>query len=230
MIRIILSLSMLMALVAGSAQTLDFDITDFSSISFGVPGDLYLTQGSTEKVSVKGSDEAIDQLVIEKKGSRLVIRSKDRNWSWRGFRRSSLTISVTFKDLESLKVSGSGSVFGENKFQLASDLELSVSGSGNMSLEVEARSLEARVSGSGDIEIGGSADQADMRISGSGKVRGDDFKVKSAEASISGSGSCYIEVEEEIVANISGSGNVYYRGDPDRVLSNASGSGRIRKM
>ncbi len=47
---------------------------------------------------------------------------------------------------------------------------------------------------------------------------------------ISGSGNVEINVKDELDATISGSGSVSYKGSPSKVNSNASGSGKVRKI
>ncbi|MEQ9006965.1 MAG: head GIN domain-containing protein, partial [Ekhidna sp.] len=150
--------------------------------------------------------------------------------SWgNGWRRSEVTIYVTMKEIEGLSVSGSGNIESKGKLQ-TEDVRLSVSGSGDIDLEMESDELDIRISGSGSISLNGNAEEAEAKISGSGRVKAEDLKVQVFEASISGSGSCYITATEEVNARISGSGSVYYSGDPKRVISNSSGSGKVRKM
>jgi hypothetical protein len=54
-------------------------------------------------------------------------------------------------------------------------------------------------------------------------MEADHYSVK-----ISGSGKCKINVGDSLEANISGSGSVYYKGDPDKIRSNVSGSGKVK--
>jgi hypothetical protein len=86
------------------------------------------------------------------------------------------------------------------------------------------------VSGSGKIYASGSASRVKTSISGSGKVLAADLQANSCEVRISGSGDVEINVKDQLDANISGSGSVSYRGNPGKVNSHASGSGRISKM
>lgn len=211
-----------------SAQKRTIDVSEFSELSFGIPGVLYLTQGSNEKVEIECSDSVFERIEFEMKGDKLVIRNENNSGWKNGFKGSDVRIYVTMKDIEHIGVSGSGSVEGKNTIN-TDDLQLAVSGSGDIDLNVTAREVALRISGSGSIRLDGEAERSDARISGSGKVRADDFSVKTFEASISGSGSCYITASEEITAKISGSGSVYYSGDPDRLVSNSSGSGKIRR-
>ncbi len=210
-----------------SAQKRTLDLGSFSEVSFGTAGTLYITQGSNESVEVRCSDELFDKLEFEVTGDRLAIRKKSR-WDW-GSLGGTLDVYITMKEVEGLSVSGSGDIIGQNQID-ADELKLRVSGSGDIELEADASELDIRISGSGGMELKGTADEAEVKISGSGKVRADDMEVKIFKASISGSGRCYITATEEINASISGSGSVYYSGDPDRVISNSSGSGKVRKM
>lgn len=217
-----------MMAISATAQKRTIDVSSFSELSFGIPGVLYLTQGSDEKVEIDCSDSVFEKIEFEMKGDRLVIRNEnDRSWR-NGFNGSDVRIYITMKNIEQIGVSGSGSIEGRNTIN-TEDLKLSVSGSGDIDLEVNSKEVAFRISGSGSIRLDGEADRSDARISGSGKVRANDFEVKTFEASISGSGSCYITASEEITAKISGSGSVYYSGDPDRLISNSSGSGKIRR-
>jgi hypothetical protein len=86
------------------------------------------------------------------------------------------------------------------------------------------------ISGSGKISATGSSDKVKTSISGSGKLLAADFATKSCHVRISGSGDVEINVKDELDASISGSGSVSYKGDPSRVNSHSSGSGKVRKM
>ena len=220
-------LSILMTAGLAFSQKRTVDVGSFSKVSLGINANLFITQGSNEKVTIDCSDSDFDKIEFEMAGDRLTIRRKNRNWGGDNFR--DVDIYVTMKEIERISLSGSGSIKGENSFDTG-DLSLAISGSGDMDLSLDSEDVEIKISGSGDISLKGNAGETAARISGSGKVRAEDLTVSIFEASISGSGSCYITVTEEIVANISGSGNVYYGGEPARVNSNSSGSGKIRKL
>ncbi len=217
----------LMVALSISAQRREVDVDNFSEISFGLPGTLYLTQGDNDKVEIECSDESFERIEFKMDGSKLKIQNE--RGSWRNWNNEKVKVYVTMRDIEGIRVSGSGDLIGENRFD-TDDLYLIVSGSGSIEIRTNSEDVDLGVSGSGSIELNGSADSADISISGSGKVRAKDFEVGVCEVSISGSGSCYITALKEIDAQISGSGSVYYGGNPDRVRSNSSGSGKIRKL
>lgn len=205
------------------------DVPTFTEINLRSGGKVYLTQGNTQKVELRGDRDVLDKIETDVRGGKLSIRHRSSgswfNWSGNG----DFEVYITVRDIEGLSVSGSGRIIGENKFSVK-DLDLSVSGSGKMDIEASARDVEMSVSGSGKILVAGTAERAYSTISGSGRIKAEDLRAESYKVRISGSGSCEIYAKEEIDARISGSGSVYYRGDPPKVNSSTSGSGRIRKM
>lgn len=213
---------------SASAQRRTVDVGSFDNLSLGVAATLYLTQGNNEKVEIECDDDRFDEIEFDYSGDKLVIKNEDK-WSWFSSSKSKVTIYVTMKDISRLSVSGSGDMIGKNKIS-TEDLELNVSGSGDIELELSSDEVDLRISGSGSVRLNGTSNKMDARISGSGKVKAEDMEVKRFKASISGSGTCYITASEEINASISGSGTVYYSGNPDKVVSNSSGSGKVRKM
>lgn len=89
---------------------------------------------------------------------------------------------------------------------------------------------EVGISGSGKIEASGTAQAIKATISGSGRVYASNFEVDKCTVRISGSGDVEINVKSELDANISGSGTVSYKGNPNHVNGHSSGSGKVRKM
>lgn len=213
---------------SATAQNRTVDVGSFDDLSLGIAAKLYLTQGNNEKVEIECDDERFNEIEFDYSGDKLVIKNRDK-WNWKSSGKSEITIYITMKEINRLSVSGSGDLIGKNKIK-TDDLTLSVSGSGDIKLDVDSEEMDLRISGSGGISLNGSSSEMDARISGSGKVKAEDMEVKVFKASISGSGTCYITALEEINANISGSGTVYYSGNPDKVISNSSGSGKVRKI
>jgi len=179
--------------------------------------DVYVTITSLEGLSVSGSGDLIGET------------------------------KMTARDL-SLKVSGSGSM--KIEVTASGDIETNVSGSGDVDVRGSARNFDSRVSGSGKVNVAlavdsraemnvsgsgrilasGSASSVIVGISGSGKVLAANLQAERGQVRISGSGDVEINVKSELDANISGSGSVSYRGEPGKISSHASGSGKVRKL
>lgn len=206
------------------------DVGDFDFISMNISGKVYVTQGNKNEVIVEANDRDLDKIRTEVRGGRLSISTRD-NGSW--FRWGDgidgrVNVYITLKELRGVSVSGSGDVISQNTIK-TDDFEASISGSGDIEIELDSRAVISKITGSGNIELKGSARRARLGISGSGKYFAEELKVDDYEVSISGSGRASINTNGELDVRISGSGSVYYSGNPTGVNTNVSGSGRVRR-
>src|SRR5664279_519100 len=226
---IILAIALLSGFAIGQSGDKETrDVKDFTKVSFGVSGNLYINIGPEFKVVLEGEKRYLDEIITEVSGGKLVIRNE--NWRMNNWKMNEkVTVYITMPELNGLGVSGSGKAEIKDAVK-TSDLNLSVSGSGKLyASDISVSNLDCSISGSGDISLGGggSSSKAGISISGSGNYFGDAFKISSAEIHISGSGNCECNVTESLRASISGSGNVTYGGNP-KLDAHVSGSGKVR--
>lgn len=178
---------------------------------------VYITVPNIEGVAVSGSGDIIGQ-------SKFKTNDLQLNVSGSG----SLSLDAEANGEVDANVSGSGDMDLKGHFR---SFESDVSGSGKVVLAATIDGLaDFGISGSGKVQASGSADMVKTNISGSGKVLAADLETNRCDIRISGSGDVEINVRNELDANISGSGSVSYRGNPKKVNSHASGSGKVRKM
>ncbi len=197
----------------------------FTGIGIGVHADVYYTPGNTHEIRIEGEDRDVEDLITEVEDGFLKIKYKD----WR-IKRSKLTIHVTSKELEAVKMSGSG-LFESQKAIACEEMDIAISGSGDIVFgKLSAEEVDVKISGSGDVHLeSGNAEELDLKISGSGMLKAESFEVSEFSASISGSGGARITAKEELEVRISGSGSVYYHGNPS-VNSSSSGSGKVKAL
>lgn len=103
-----------------------------------------------------------------------------------------------------------------------------ISGTGTVTLEkLDQREIELRISGSGQIEARGTVEHVSAHISGSGDVRLGDVAMKRLSTKISGSGSVEAGPKDEADITLSGAGKVKLLTRPASLHSKVSGAGRI---
>ena len=202
------------------------NVKDFTKVSFGVSGNLFIRFGNEFQVTIEGNKSDVREIETEVSGGRLII--KHENWRF-SLNDERVTVNITMPEIEGLGVSGSGKaeIMDVTK---SDNLKLSVSGSGKLlTADLDVDRLDCGISGSGDIVLAGkgSVDSADISISGSGGFSGESTEIDKLEISISGSGNSHCNVTGSLDASISGSGNVTYSGNP-RVNARVSGSGHVR--
>ena len=198
----------------------EFSLDRFDDVRLGVDADVFITQGDDHFARVSAQNNILDELEFKVRNRTLFIQNDKclRDYE-------NIEIHLIMRDIEHLSVSGSGNIVGENAFEVG-DIDLELSGSGGIDVEVTADDIEASISGSGDMALVGQANTLDFRVSGSGDLSAFALEVQRADIRISGSGDAEVFVTDILDVRISGSGDVLYKGDPD-IDSRISGSGRI---
>lgn len=229
----------------GQRETKRFDLPDFEKISFETGGKLNYVQGGETSVSVTTTPEVLAALEIEVKKKTLYIKRKggynivnsqeivfdvvdDDTYDFyscgSGDIRADFDESYEF-DFHQMKVSGSGSITCD--YVNAFDQVAKVSGSGNIFIGqlITPNSL-SKITGSGDISYGGTADYSDVEIHGSGSFESFDFTTTNSSVFNCGSGSAQVRAINALDAEISGSGDVSYKGFPS-LFTDITGTGTL---
>jgi|FLOH01.1.fsa_nt_gi hypothetical protein len=195
----------------------------FTGIKLLGSGTVVLHSGAPAPLTIRCNENIFPYLKTVVEGSTLVI-SFDKCVTG----RTTLEIDATIQELQLLELSGSGKIIGVDNLD-GSSMDLNISGSGDIVANIEANNVDSRISGSGTITLAGRVNDHNIRISGSGDLVGFDLISADASASISGSGTCELNVSNDLEVHISGSGDVIYKGSPE-IHSNISGSGTVRAL
>jgi len=140
--------------------------------------------------------------------------------------KANMKVTVSVKNVSDLQVNGGGKIVSENSIS-SDNLNLSVSGSGSIDLDVKGNVVKTEVSGSGNIALKGYATSNDIVLSGSGSLSAFSFEVESAKIKVSGSGSAEISVSNNLDAMVLGSGTVKHKGNTKEVTKKVYGSGSV---
>ena len=136
-------------------------------------------------------------------------------------------VYVSMDVINSLTTSSAGDIIGESAMEV-DDIELIASSAGDISLELNAKSVNADCSSAGDINLEGKAGYLKATASSAGDLNAGDLKVKEAKVSASSSGSIMVNVSDKLYARASSSGDVRYTGDAE-VDAKASSVGRVSR-
>ena len=187
--------------------------------------DVTIVRGDTQRVEVIAQPELIGLVKTKVDNGVWEITTTECYSSDREF-----SVRLTVPMLNSVIVRGSGDVRSEEVFNTGKT-HLEVSGSGNIAVDtLHEGLLEIRNAGSGDILIGGGeCRRMDVRLSGSGSVQAGELCAANTKADLSGTGGLVIDVLDSLTADLSGSGDLRYRGSPI-VISNTVSSGKLIAM
>jgi Putative auto-transporter adhesin, head GIN domain len=211
----------------GHIVTVDKPIGRFTSVHSSTFADIRLKQGTENSVRIEAEENLIDYIVFEIKDNKLVIDTRS-NISLSTNR--SVIVYITSPVYEQIILSGSGEVNIDGRITNTEKLSFRSSGSGEIQGEVDAPVVDINVSGSGDINISGQTKDVKLSITGSCNGNLGDLKAENADIQISGSGDAIVQASIKLVANITGSGDVRYKGNPPTVTKTVTGSGEVRKL
>ncbi|MEM6298612.1 MAG: head GIN domain-containing protein, partial [Bacteroidota bacterium] len=204
-------------------------IGGFTRIQNTGPFEVYLTKGNKPSIRVEARGIELEDVMTELTGGTLKVYPRKKTFSWGSYRNADVKVYVTYKELESISVHGSGNITAQTVIS-NDQIKLTTHGSGNILAEVKADELQLTVHGSGDLKISGKADKARAEVHGSGSIEALDLKASYLDANIHGSGEIEMNLGKEIEARIYGSGNVNYQGNPSRTNVKSHGSGKVRNV
>jgi len=195
--------------------------------------ELFLTQANEESVAISADDpKQLDKIITEVRSGILHIYLENKNKIKIDWKLNSKKIRayVSVKSIDYLSSAGSGNVHIEGGLK-ADKLKIDISGSGNIKGNLAIKDdLTVGLSGSADADFSGNAEKSDFHISGSGNIGTYDFVTDFCKISISGSGNVRTTVNKELSAHISGSGDVFIKGDGLIRDYTSSGSGKFKRL
>lgn len=182
-------------------------LNEFNALRISGANRVYVSYGNEYKVVLKGSSNLLPYFKTTLDGKNLNLSYKNAN-----VQHDDIEIFVTMPIIKGASVSGSGGLDIDGSFAAINEFDLSVSGSGDVTVNHELK-----------------VDDLEVSISGSGKVFFQKAIAKEADIDISGSGDVHLQVSNFLKARISGSGEIYYKGSP-QLDTKISGSGKLIKF
>ena len=124
---------------SGNIITKDYDVKGFSRVTLAGSGNVYITQGSTESLSVETDDNIFAQLDIRVRGDELILGTKPAV----GINPSQpIKYQLTVKDLNNITLGGSGNMYSD---------------------PIQTDNMQVMLGGSGNIEVKGMSGRKSFR-------------------------------------------------------------------
>ncbi|WP_104735937.1 head GIN domain-containing protein [Hanstruepera ponticola] len=209
----------------GNVTTINRTTSDYDAISCAGSFDYILVSGTEGQLKIEGEENLLKHVITEVKNGKLVVKT-ERGINLKTSMGKTITVTIPFRDINAVSLSGSGDLWTEDTISTTS-LDVSLAGSGDMKLDIKATSVESSIAGSGDIDLKGKTTNLEVSIAGSGDYSGFGLEADNTEVSISGSGNAEVVSNLSLKARVSGSGDIEYKGNPDKEDTKVSGSGSV---
>lgn len=212
----------------GNLKTITRNTPDYDGIKCAGSFDYVLVAGTEGNITLEGEENLLEHIITEVKNGNLVIRTENRinlRPSW----NKSIKITIPFKDISSVSLAGSGDLWNEDTIA-SNTLDVSLAGSGDVVLKIDAASTKASIAGSGNLTLKGTTDNLEAKVAGSGDFHGFELQANHTDVSVAGSGDAEVVSKESLRARVSGSGDIEYKGNPKTEDTKVAGSGKIESL
>jgi hypothetical protein len=109
------------------------------------------------------------------------------------------------------------------------EMDIHVSGAGDVNMELKAPAVKASLSGAGSISLKGDTKDVDLSLSGAGSAHFFDLLSENTKVRLSGVGDADVYASVSLEAHVSGVGSVKYKGGASNVSQHVSGVGSVSK-
>lgn len=172
----------------------------FKKVVLATAGTVNIQVGSKQSVTVSTDENLLNKIKTEVDNDTLTISSEDN------ITFSKLQVEITVPKLHAVHLTGSGNLNFAN---------------------LKGDDCEVDLAGSGNIKGSGNVDELDVVLSGSGNITLSELEAKDVDANLSGSGSIKVFSSKSLEGELTGSGVISYRGNPQKTDVKVTGSGRV---
>jgi hypothetical protein len=202
----------------------DYGQTEFDRLEMGEAFIIRVEQGNFFSITARGDERNIDDLVVIKEGSTLIIRFDDNN-----NRKHQTYIDITMPELHEVNFSGaSNSVVTGFAIDNDHEFKISLSGASVAQFDVDASFTDLSLSGASSITMTGEGTEVLATVSGASVLKAFNFFVEEAFVNASGASSCKVTVSDKLDVVASGASAIFYRGTPS-LTTNISGGSTVQQ-
>jgi hypothetical protein len=209
---------------SGRISTQQRTVSNFSGVETQGSIDITVSQGNY-KVEVEADENLQSYIETNVENGNLIV--KFRNGIWLNHYKTA-RVHIWAPQLNDFEIHGSGNISGEGKITNAGKINVRVSGSGDVDLNLDCPEIITETHASGNIDLEGECKTIHTQIFGSGNLKASRLKAETVSVEVHGSGDTEVFASESLDVKILGSGDVQYGGNP-KVSSEIHGSGSVNK-
>jgi phage shock protein PspC (stress-responsive transcriptional regulator) len=203
---------------------------DFNEIEAAGLFRVLVRQGDGYKAEAAGRSGDLDDVRLEVRGDRLIIRSRRNNGLFSGFgnHRDPILVTVTLPSLKRLELSAAcqADVSGFRD----EDLRVNASSAASARLAVDVPHLEIDLSSAAHAELKGSANE--LSVDGSSASSLDALGLRATKASIdlSSGSEAKVRATDELKVDLSSGSQVKYAGNPTRIEKDLNSGSSLEQV
>jgi len=195
----------------------------FTGIKVSTGLDVYITQGSKNKVIVEADENLHKIIITEVEDGVLKIYADKGIW-----RATAKKIHVTIKDLTLLTATSGSDVYGKEVIN-TDEISISTTSGADINIKVNSTSVETNSTSGSDIHISGiTTNHASNATSGS-SIDAYDLESENTIAKVTSGADINIYASKKLEARATSGGDIDFKGNPKKVYKKTTSGGSISK-
>ncbi len=195
-------------------------VANFHSIQHKTSASILLTQGAEQSIRIEGEDNILEFYNFTVDGDVLTIDTRGCICT-----REEVKIYITLPVLKSVILDSTGEIMGQNRFT-NNELDIIVDGTGDIQMDVMASKINITNDSTGELILKGKSKELDINLLGTGDIYLFDLDAQFANIFSDGTGEVETRVSDRIEVRIEGTGDVFFKGNPERSLED-NGPGEL---
>ncbi len=196
----------------------------FSTIKATEGLDVYLTQSDNESITVEADENLHDLIMVEVENGVLKIHTRESIG-----RAKSKKVLVSFKDISSI-ISTSGSDVYSTNVITTKNLDLKSTSGSDMKLEVDTSVLNCKSTSGSDLRLSGKTVKLIVEATSGSDIKAADLIAESSHVKATSGADITVNTSKELTAKATSGGDIKYYGNPEKVDTNNSSSGSVKKQ
>lgn len=193
----------------------------FTAIKVSAGLDLYISQGTKNKITVE-ADENLQQLIkTEVKDGVLTIYSEKNIW-----KAKAKKIYVTIKELETLAATSGAEVYAKETLT-TKNLTVSATSGAEITISVDADAIETNATSGADIAISGISNTHISKATSGATVDAFKLQSKNVTAIVTSGADINIYASENLDAKATSGGGIDFTGNPKKVIKTTTSGGSV---
>jgi hypothetical protein len=191
------------------------DVKNFTGIKISSAFDVYLNQSNVDAVAVSASEQKYrDRIKVTVENAILSVGFDNDKGILKGWNsdKTKLKVYISFKQLNSLKVSGACDVKAEGIIK-SDELSINFSGASDLKdAKLDVNKLNIDLTGASDVSITGKATNLKLTCTGASDFKGYELATDYSDVNATGASSIKITVNKELSVRATGASDVHYKG------------------
>lgn len=193
----------------------------FTKIKVSTGLDLYLSQGTKNKVTLEADENLHDIIITEVNDGVLKIYSEKNIWQAKARK-----VYLTVKNLEGLTATSGSDVYTEDILKVET-IKVSATSGADIRIALDADTVETSATSGSDIRISGTANNHTSRANSGASIEAYKLISKNATVNVSSGADINIYASESINAKASSGGDIDFKGNPREINKKSSSGGSV---